>query len=132
MRDVLSARGRAREQVRMARETGIAAVVGRRYWRKAEARVVVEAWRASGESLARFARRHGLGAPRIAWWARPVEGRTPAPVHFHPVRLATRDAGGGAAIKVHLVGGHRVRVPPGFPAADLQRVLAVLEAGTPC
>ena len=36
----------------MARETGIAAVVGRRYWREAEARVVVEAWRASGESLA--------------------------------------------------------------------------------
>jgi len=53
-------------------------------------------------------------------------------VHFHPVRLATRDDGGGAAIEVHLVGGHRVRVPPGFPAADLRRVLAVLEAGTPC
>ena len=51
----------------MARETEIAAVVGRRYWREAEARVVVEAWRASGESLAGFARRHGLGAPRIAW-----------------------------------------------------------------
>ena len=116
----------------MAKETDIAAVVGRRYWREAEARVVVEAWRTSGESLAGFARRHGLGAPRIAWWARRVDGRPPAPVRFHPVRLATPDGGGGAAIEIHLVGGHRVRVPPGFPAADLQRVLAVLDAGTPC
>ena len=116
----------------MARETEIAAVVGRRYWREVEARVVVEAWRASGESLAGFARRHGLGAPRIAWWARRVDGGPPAPVRFHPVRLANLDGGSGAAIEIHLVGGHRVRVPPGFPAADLQRVLAVLDAGTPC
>src|SRR6516225_8882797 len=43
LRDALSARGRAREEARMARETDIAAAVGRRYWREAEARVVVEA-----------------------------------------------------------------------------------------
>jgi len=116
----------------MARETDIAAVVGRRYWREAEERVVVEAWRASGESLAGFARRHGVGSQRIAWWARRIDGGTPAPVRFHPVRLANLDGGSGAAIEIHLVGGHRVRVPPGFPAADLQRVLAVLDAGTPC
>lgn len=52
MRDALSVRGRAGEEARMASEVDIAAVVGRRYWREAEARVVVEAWRASGESLA--------------------------------------------------------------------------------
>ena len=46
----------------MASEADIAAVVGRRYWREAEARVVVEAWRASGESLAGFARRHAVGS----------------------------------------------------------------------
>jgi hypothetical protein len=94
--------------------------------------VVVEAWRASGESLAGLARRHGLGAPRIAWWARQVDGGPPAPVRFHPVRLANLDGGSGAAIEIHLVGGHRVRVSPGFQAADLRRVVAVLEAGTPC
>jgi hypothetical protein len=54
----------------MARGASIAEVVGRRYWREAEARVVVEAWRTSGESLAGFARRHGLGPQRIGWWAR--------------------------------------------------------------
>jgi len=37
-----------------------------------------------------------------------------SPGRFHPVRLATPEGEGGAAIEIHLVGGHRVRVPPGF------------------
>ena len=116
----------------MARETDIAAVVGRRYWREAEARMVVEAWRASGESLAGFARRHGVGSQRIAWWARRIDGGTPAPVRFHPVRLANLDGGSGAAIEIHLVGGHRVRVPPGSRLRICNGSWTVLDAGTPC
>jgi hypothetical protein len=42
----------------MARETAIAAVVGRRYWREAEARVVVEAWRAIGATQPAAGQRH--------------------------------------------------------------------------
>jgi hypothetical protein len=54
----------------MARKAAVAEVAGRRCWREAEARVVVAGWRASGESLTAFARRHGLGPQRIGWWAK--------------------------------------------------------------
>jgi hypothetical protein len=116
----------------MAKEMDVAEVAVRRYWREAEARVMVKAWRHSGESLAGFARRHGVDRRRVGRWASRVETRAPAPVHFHPVRLADPGGGGGAAIEIHLVGGQRVRVPPGFQAEDLRRVVAVLKGGTPC
>jgi hypothetical protein len=118
----------------MARKTGVTEVAARPYWREAEARTVVEAWRNSGESLSGFARRHGVDPGRVARWAARLE-RASTPVRFHPVRLARlreHDDGGGAAIEIHLVGGQRVRVAPGFQAEDLRRVLAVLQPGTPC
>jgi hypothetical protein len=117
----------------MARKTGIAEVAARPYWREAEARIVVEAWRNGGESLSGFARRHGVDPGRVARWAARLE-RAATPVRFHPVRLALREPGdgGGAAIEIHLVGGLRVRVAPGFQAEDLRRVLAVLHPGAPC
>jgi hypothetical protein len=111
----------------MARKTGVAAVVDRPYWREAEARIVVAAWRNSGESLSEFARRHRVEPGRVARWAGRLASEA-APVRFHPVRLA----GSREAIEIHLVGGQRVRVAPGFQAEDLRRVLAVLDAGTPC
>jgi hypothetical protein len=111
---------------------GVVEVASRRYWREAEARVIVEAWRASGESLGEFARRHRVDARRVARWAGRVEGSAVAPVRFHPVRLARPADGGGSAIEIHLVGGQRVRVPSGFQAEDLRRVLAVLDPGRPC
>jgi hypothetical protein len=49
-------------------------------------------------------------------------------VRFHPVRLVGGKEGEHReAIEVVLVDGRRVRVPAGFAAADLERVLAVLE-----
>jgi hypothetical protein len=92
---------------------------------------MVEAWRTSGESLSGFAQRHGVDPRRVARWAGRVDGSEPAAVRFHPVRLANSDGGGGA-IEIHLVGGQRVRVPPGFQTEDLRRVLAVLDPGRPC
>jgi hypothetical protein len=115
----------------MARKTGIADVVERPYWREAEARIVVEAWRHSGETLVQFARRHGVDRGRVARWAARLGGGAP-PVRFHPVRLAGPGEGTGAAIEIHLGGGRRVRVAPGFQAEDLRRVLAVLDPGMPC
>ena len=40
------------------RDAAVVRVAARRYWREADARVVVEAWRRSGESLSPFARRY--------------------------------------------------------------------------
>jgi hypothetical protein len=53
-------------------------------------------------------------------------------MRFHPVRVADHDRGGGSTIEIRLVGGPRVRVPPGFQTEDLRRVLAVLDPRPPC
>lgn len=39
-------------------------------WTENDARVVFAEWRASGESLAAFARRRGVGIKRLYWWKR--------------------------------------------------------------
>ncbi len=116
----------------MARKGSVAEIAVRRYWREADARVMVKAWRNSGESLSGFARRQGVDPRRVARWAVRVDGSEQAPVRFHPVRLADHDGGGGSAIEIHLVGGQRVRVPAGFQTEDLRRVLAALDPRTPC
>lgn len=121
----------------MAGRSEVEEVAAQRYWREGQARVVIEGWRRSGESLAGFARRHGIMRQRLERWARRLresEGR----VHFHRVRLVERRHsaeavhGGGAPIEVEWAPGRRVRVFPGFAAEDLGRVLEVLEGRERC
>ncbi len=119
----------------MARVSEIRRVAAQRYWREGQARAVLEAWRRSGESLASFARSHGIGRQRLERWARRLsDGR----VRFHRVRLVERgrraDAvhSGGAPIEIECAPGRRVRVFPGFAAEDLGRVLEVLEGQARC
>lgn len=105
------------------------------YWREADARVVVEAWQRSGESRSAFARRHGIDRRRLERWARRLEASRP--VRFHPVRLLRDGKGvesGGevGAIELQLTAGHRIRLPHGFEAEDLRRVLAVLGEVAAC
>ena len=112
------------------RRDGIAEVVGKEYWREADARAVFAAWQRSGSPLSSFAREHGLERSRIYRWAARLGIRSRPMVRFHPVRVVEA-AGGrgelGGAIEVVLVDGRRLRVPAGFAAEDLARVLEVLE-----
>ncbi len=118
----------------MAARSSVEEVVTKRYWREGEGRVVVDAWRRSGESSATFARRHEIGRARLERWARRL-GRTSGRVRFHRVRLVERRPGrddarrGGAPIEIE---GRRVRVFPGFAAEDLALVLEVLEGRERC
>lgn len=58
------------------------------YWTEAEAQAVLEAYEASGLSVAEFARRQGLGAQRLRWWKkRRAEEAGPA-LSFVPVHVA--------------------------------------------
>jgi transposase-like protein len=118
----------------MGRKAEVRLVAERRYWREAEARVLVEAWQSSGETPSEFARRHGVEPRRLARWVSRLQGAGEEPLHFHAVRLveSPAEAGDGAPIEIQLSGGRRVRVPRGFEAEDLRRVLAVLEAAAPC
>jgi transposase-like protein len=110
----------------------------RRYWRGEDARIAVEAWKRSGQSLVEFSRRHGIHPRRIRRWAQRLESEPESefaePVRFHPVQLVTTGGiaqQGGAPIEIVLGEKLLVRVPSGFAAADLTRVLQVLamEAG---
>ena len=70
------------------RNAEVARISERGYWSEEEARVVVEAWQESGETMASFARRHGVQAKRVARWVRRLqepEERTPS--GFLPVRV---------------------------------------------
>jgi len=112
----------------MARKADVRQVAERQYWREADARVVIEGWHRSSETLSGFARRHGIAPPRLARWVRRLEGAGGEVVRFHPVRVVEREPerGSGAPIEIHLAGGQRVRVPHAFEAEDLRRVLVVL------
>lgn len=113
----------------------VARIAQRRYWREPEARVMVEAWQRSGESLSGFAKRHGVDRRRLRRWATRMaeedSARRDPEVSFHPVRLVEAERGaerrGGDRIEVVLGDGRRVRVPRGFAPEDLREVLRVLE-----
>jgi hypothetical protein len=106
---------------------------GRSYWREADARVIVEAWQQSGETGVAFARELGVHPRRLRWWASRLGRPQPTAVRFHPVRVASADTSQREVwIEMDLGNGPRVRVPPGFAAEDLRRVLAVLDEVSSC
>ena len=90
----------------------------------------VAAWRASGETAERFARRGGYAASTLRWWSRRL-GRAAAPGF---VRLVPRAPGAPAAPAapgvVVEVGGARIHVAPGFDAALLAQVVAALRGSS--
>lgn len=119
----------------MARKADIRELAGRRYWREAEARIVIEAWKRSGAPLSEFAERHGIKRGRVVRWSSRLKKKSiPPPVRFFPVRLSERGAANSSRpqIEIELGGGRRVHVAPGFAAEDLRRVLAVLAESARC
>jgi hypothetical protein len=110
-------------------KTMVAGVACRKYWREADARVMLEAWHDSGATLSAFARRHRIDSRRLARWSARLSAGTPPAVRFHPVRLtdAAGNRRGGDVIEIELRSGHRVRVAQGFQLDDLRRVVEALE-----
>jgi len=119
----------------MSRRSEVAQISRRGYWKEADARIVVDAWRSGGETLSNFAARYGVDPKRIARWASRLGRPQPEAVHFHRVRLVGgvgAERASGSAIEIRLAGGRRVRVARGFDAEDLRRVLALLDEGARC
>jgi len=102
---------------------------GRPRWTLAEGELMVAALRASGETPAAFARRHGLHEVRVQRWVARVgrKARSAAPVRpvgFAPVRVTSaQPAAGGLEV---VVGRAVVRVGRGFDDELLRRVVAAL------
>ncbi len=112
-------------------------VVKSRYWRREDAKVVIDAWRASGATMTEFARRWSLNANRIARWVEQVDGVGSDPaVVFHPVVVVgepaprVADEPQFAHPSPWLAEVRReqwtVRVRVGFEAAEMARLLGVV------
>lgn len=109
----------------------VAAVAESRYWRVSEARLVVAAWRRSGETLHRFAQRYGVDPGRVGRWVKRLEAREEKPM-FHPVRVVARPMAGQEPYELLVPNGTRIRVPVGFDDVELARLLAVVSGEREC
>jgi hypothetical protein len=100
------------------------------FWRR-----MLQRWRQSGLSVRDFCARHALAQPNFYAWRRTLVQRD-AEVQFVPVRLAAEatatTTNGGAALELLLDGRRLLRIGPGFDAATLKRLLALLEEDRPC
>ena len=119
--------------------------VNSRYWNQADAAVVVDAWRESGESLTGFARRWSVSARRLGRWAARLEKETTAStavaVRFHPVQVVEPMPRADTSARVvaqaqWLAELQReqwsVRVPVGFEESEMARLLGLVAEVEQC
>jgi hypothetical protein len=108
---------------------------------KAEAAELLAEHKASGLSLAAFARKRGIGVERLRWWQRTPgrlarRGRVSNAVRLLPVRVrktveaAPRPTGTQDIFELALGDGRAVRMTSAFDAAGLRRLLSVLREVT--
>ena len=112
------------------------------YWRAEDAKVIVEAWRVSGTSVAAFARLHRLSAKRIMRWTKRLADDDAPSVRFHRVRVVAPTAAASATppltldtpptIEIVVHDELRVRVPPGADPVELRRILDVVRDHDRC
>lgn len=114
----------------MSRLQAVVRAARRVYWREADARVVVNAWRDSGDTLASFCRRYGVKRARVARWAK--EMAVAEAVRFHPVAVVPPEGAREAFLELELPGGAIIRLPVGFDVEDLRRVLSALAERERC
>ena len=92
-------------------------------------------WQTSGLSVQTFCARHGLVPASFYAWRRTLTQRgvdhSPKP-NFVPVQILADHFSGPAHLEVVLADGRAVRVSPGFNAATLRQLLAVLREERPC
>ena len=102
-------------------------------WRR-----LVHGWRGSGLSVRAYCERHGLAEGSFYAWRRILAERDAEAAPFARVRLlaetSAADGAGGSASGLELVLPNQrlLRIGPGFDAATLGRLLAVLEEGRSC
>jgi len=122
-----------RSQPRRANGTArsLATLIANRYWRAVDAERALATWRRSGQSVAAFAREHGLSAARLLRWRARLEPiATPV---FHRVQVVASTSTNPNApvrsepLELELRGGRRIRVPAGFDAELLAALVRTVE-----
>lgn len=88
-------------------------------WTPEEARRVLSEAERSGEPLAAFARRHGIGAARLYWWKKRLTERQPiaslAPTLSLVPAVVTRES--TVALVIRLPGAVTLEIAEATPAA---------------
>ena len=85
-------------------------------WTEDEARTALERWRQSGQTIAAYARAHGVSAPRLYWWRRRMRATTPAAERGPELRLAPATIiSTGATVELRLPSGVVVEVTGASP-----------------
>jgi transposase-like protein len=92
----------------------------KRRWTPEDARAVLAELEASGLSLREFAEREGLDRQRLYRW------RAQIGVAAEPTFIEIARPSSGAVIEVVLRSGHMLRVPAGFEAETVRRLVAIL------
>ena len=89
-------------------------------------------WQASGLSVRAFCQRRSLTVASFYAWRRVLRQRAAENAAFVPVQVvADAVPTETSPLELVLTDGRTVRVAPGFDAATLRQLLAVLE-GRPC
>jgi hypothetical protein len=94
------------------------------YWREEDARGVIEEWRASGLTMAAFARQEGVNVKRLQRWRFRLDHEQRVEPRF--VSVAMESGAMGPQPLCIVVGDLRVEVPQGFHEETLLRVIRVL------
>lgn len=91
----------------------------------------IRAWNRSGLTAARFAAKHRLSENSLRWWKWKLgEGGVEELEERRPERFVEVDVGGGmgpAGLELTSPGGWTIRLPAGFEADELARVVSVME-----
>lgn len=97
-------------------------------------RQCIRDWQRSGLSIRVFCVRRGLNQASFYGWRRELRRRDSEKPLFVPIHLQADEPSTPVphALEVLLARGRRLRVAPGFDAATLRQLLAVLEEGSPC
>jgi hypothetical protein len=101
-----------------------------RFWRQ-----TLQQWRKSGLTVRAFCRLQDLPEPSFYFWRRALDDRDRDTPAFVPVQVvpepepAAEDS--RSALELLLAHGRVLRIPAGFDADTLRRLLALLEEGRP-
>jgi len=82
-------------------------------WTPDDARILLDEWQRSGDSLAAFARRRGIAAHRLYWWRRKLSPASAASLSLIPATIMRNEEAVGsstAAITIRLPNGVSIEI----------------------